>query len=1233
MSGVAIIGIGCRFPGGASDPETYWNLLCEGRSVISEIPDDRWSLEGFFDPEPDKPNRSYSRWGGFLDDVGDFDPDFFGLSIRETEAMDPQQRLLLMTGVEAIQDAGLRQSDLRQVETGVFVGASNIDYNLLARQRTGHGDIQAGTGTAFSILANRVSHQLDLRGPSLTVDTACSSSMVALDIACEKLLSGACGAALAGGVNILLDPRMFITFSRARMLSSRGEIRAFDAGADGFVRGEGAATVLLKRESDALRDGDRIYAVIRATAVNQDGATSTITAPNEKAQSRLFRKVAALAGITPSDVSFVEAHGTGTALGDPVEARAAGQVMGGANRKEPLLIGSVKSTIGHLEPAAGIAGTIKAALSLHKGAVPPSARFETPNPAIPFAELNIQVPQAVMPLADRGADGYALVNSSGFGGTNACAILQGASERTPAFVPVAPEKAGLCDAPGAPVPVPLSGPTEAHVRGWAATLSDALQAGGRLADVPLPALASALSQQHDASTFRAVIVARTVEELAEGLNCLASGTWNKDKGRADYPQIFEGRSRGAPRIAFTFTGQGGQWWAMGRSLIEQNAVVRGVIEEFDACFEPQAGWSVMQTLLADEQSTSIHDASVTPAVMFALQAALAALWRHVGVHPELVIGHSFGEVTAAHTAGSLEIEDVAHLVKYRGLIRHAVDRVGTMAAIGLGADDIEPLLPADGSIEIGAYNSASLITLSGEEGAIDTLIDDLQKRDPNLLARKLDLDFAWHSSWLDPAKEEFEDQVGRLAWKAPRLPVISTVTGKPRTRFDTRYWWQNLRQPVRFDKAVHLALDQGIDTFVEIGPLRTLSVPTAECAAEKGRDATTVTTLQRETDALQSFMQAVGQLYASGVDIDWENVLGHADARIRLPLYPWQLQHVWSQPDEATQVHFPKDHHPWLGSRKDGHDPVWINDLSLETHPILAEHRIGGKVVFPLACVIEVMRACARAHLDADVIELKDVQLHEALYLDSEDEYVFRTRFDPERSRILIHTRHRGVEAWSLYAEAYAYARDRFPALSFSAPPPGALAPGEFYSNGQDLGYGYGTGFRCLDQIRTAAGKAYGEIALPVEYGAGDQNRPCLLDACLQLILALQGDSPALFLPRAISRILITGRLGDRAVATASLSSDQRSDTLGADVSITEPNGQASMRLEGLSAAVVAAAPATHADRKDGPGAFHVETLKELDGTADERAVGIGSGRTLVVGDPACPACSALRRSLESEGP
>ncbi|MGI9387439.1 MAG: beta-ketoacyl synthase N-terminal-like domain-containing protein, partial [Methyloligellaceae bacterium] len=416
MSGVAIIGIGCRFPGGVSDPESYWNLLCEGRSVISDIPDDRWSLEGFFDPEPDKPNRSYSRWGGFLDDVSEFDPDFFGLSIRETEAMDPQQRLLLITAVEAIQDAGLRQSELRQDETGVFVGASNIDYNLLARQRTGHGDIQAGTGTAFSILANRVSHQLDLKGPSLTVDTACSSSMVALDIACEKLLSGACDAALSGGVNILLDPRMFITFSRARMFSPCGKIRAFDAGAYGFVRGEGAASVLLKRESDALRDENRIYAVIRATAINQDGATSTITAPNEAAQSRLFRKAVALAGIDPSDVNFVEAHGTGTALGDPVEARAAGRIMGGASRRKPLLIGSVKSSIGHLEPAAGIAGLIKAALSLHKGAVPPSAQFETPNPAIPFDELNIQVPQAVIPLADRGANGYALVNSSGFGG-------------------------------------------------------------------------------------------------------------------------------------------------------------------------------------------------------------------------------------------------------------------------------------------------------------------------------------------------------------------------------------------------------------------------------------------------------------------------------------------------------------------------------------------------------------------------------------------------------------------------------------------------------------------------------------------------------------------------------------------------------------------------------------------------------------------------------------------------
>jgi acyl transferase domain-containing protein len=421
LSAIAIVGIGCRFPGGAHDARSFWRLLREGKSAIREIPPERWSLDGFYDAAPDNPFRSYSKWGGFLDDIASFDPAFFGLSRREAEAMDPQQRILLQVAYEAAEYAGIPLESLRKRRTGVFVGVSNTDYGLLQRFEPGVADIQAGTDTALSIVANRVSNLLDLGGPSMGIDTACSSSLVALDIACRNLREGTVDAALAGGVNILLDPRMFMTFCRAHMLSPAGRIAAFDAAADGFVRGEGAGLVLLKRLDDALADGDRIYAVIKATAVNQDGSTDSITAPNPAAQKAMMRAVLHDAGIDAADISYVEAHGTGTPLGDPIEAGAIGAVFGQAPRQMPLLVGSVKCNIGHLEPAAGIAGLIKTALILSRGEVLPSINFATPNPRIAFDTLNIQVAAGGSPLAE---DAHAVVNSFGFGGTNACLVFK-----------------------------------------------------------------------------------------------------------------------------------------------------------------------------------------------------------------------------------------------------------------------------------------------------------------------------------------------------------------------------------------------------------------------------------------------------------------------------------------------------------------------------------------------------------------------------------------------------------------------------------------------------------------------------------------------------------------------------------------------------------------------------------------------------------------------------------------
>ena len=869
---VAIVGIGCRLPGGVNDARSYWSLLNSRTNAIREIPEDRWSLDGFYDPRPDNPTRSYSKWGGFLDDIASFDPDFFGLSRREAEAMDPQQRILLEVAYEAAEDAAMPLERLRDRPTGVYVGVSNTDYGLLQRFEFGVGDIQAGTGTALSIVANRISNVLDLNGPSLGVDTACSSSLVALDAACRALRDGTIDAALAGGVNVLLDPRMFLTFCRAHMLSWAGRIAAFDAGADGFVRGEGAGVVVLKRLDDALRDGDRIYATIEATAVNQDGRTDSITAPNPAAQKAMMRAALAAAGIAPREVAYVEAHGTGTPVGDPIEAEAIGEVLGRKGERTPVLVGTVKGNIGHLEPAAGIAGLIKTALVLAQAEIPPSANFAVPNPRIPFDTLNIEVVRERVVL-DPGRPQYALVNSFGFGGTNACALLARHAPPARAGRPRAIQKAMAAPRASRLVPVPISAPTKAHLAAWARTLAATVGEGGVLAGTSLELLAGALIRQRSHFDHRAVILARDHQDLAAKLVALAEGRdWPK-RDKADPPAIVTGsKRRQQGKLVFTCTGQGGQFWNMGRDFLESHPAFRRFVEEFDTLFAPAAGWSVLEALSASEHASRLHDPAVTPAAMFALQAGLAEVWKSIGVTPDILIGHSFGEVTAAYLAGVIELVDVVHLVNHRGLIRGHIDRIGAMAAIGLGEPELAAFLPADGSIEIGAYNSPSMVTVSGERAAIEELIVRLNKHDPNILARLLDLDFAWHSSWLEPGKAIFEIAVGERPWRAPSVPMISTVTGEFETRFDTHYWWRNLRYPVRFDRAVGLALDEGGTRFIELGPARTLSSPTAACAAAKGRDAMTATTLQRGQDnfefvrrgIVRSSMSPARTLHGSG---------------------------------------------------------------------------------------------------------------------------------------------------------------------------------------------------------------------------------------------------------------------------------------------------------------------------------------------------------------------------------
>ncbi len=1245
---IAIIGVGCRFPGGVRDAGSYWDLMQRGRCAIREIPPERWSLAGFHDPAPDLPDRSYSKWGGFLEDIGGFDPAFFGISPRDAEGMDPQQRLLLMVATEAAGDARLPLSSLRSATTGVFIGVSNIDYGLLQRYRPGTGEQQAGTGTALSIVANRVSNRLDLSGPSLGVDTACSSALVAVDIACRNLADGTCALALAGGVNVLLDPRMFITFSRAHMLSPTGRIRAFDAGADGFVRGEGVGVVLLKRLDEAARDGDPVVAVIEATAVNQDGRTGTITEPNGEAQAAMLRAALMRAGIEPGAISYVEAHGTGTPVGDPIEAKAIGAVLGNARgRAGALPVGSVKTNIGHLEPAAGIAGLIKAALVLQRREIPPSLGFERANPAIDLDGLGLEVAAKELPLGETRGTSRVLVNSFGFGGTNACAVLRSAEHfgrvkapalRADALRPGTQEN--VITANCGPLPIPISGPTRRHVEAFAARLVRAIDedefSGHSLAEI-----ASALAQQCDHGEHRLVIIAASFDELRERLDVVATGREMPKRDRRAPPDIVEGKPRTAPRLVLTMTGQGGQWWAMGRELFHLDPVFRGVFEDFDRVFAPVAGWSVIAELLADEKASRIDDAAITPAVMFAFQAGLAAIWRARGVEPSIVLGHSFGEVTAAYLAGGIGMADVARLVTHRGLIRGKVDRRGTMAAIGLGAEAIQAWLPADGSIEIGGYNSPGMVTLTGEEASIDSLIARLDAEDPPVLTRKLALDFAYHSSWFEPVEGVFKDDVGVLTTSAPKLPVISTVTGALNADFSADYWWRNLRQPVLYQQGIETALDMGGDVFLELGPHRTLSSMTAACAAAREQNVTTVSTLDRSWGDLVSLAVATAQLHVAGVAIDWKAVTGLDGRHVQLPARPWLLRDIWSEPGEAARHLRPAAVHPLAGRLVGGPTPIWSNEISLGSHPWLGDHRLDRACVMPAAAYLEMLVHAARHALECDRVELVDVLFPAALYIGPDDEIVVQTRFDPVLRRIDIHTRARGSEAWELRASARAYRFDGDTA-SLDAPrsKSGAktLDTDAFYRDAEALGYGWGRHFRRLQKIEIDAAGVTGVIRA-AEGGQAFSFDPAAIDSALQLTLATEDPSRrSRRIPQRIERVIANGRLGISVVARLTRHTALADGDDLCSIAIGDPtSGMLVERLHAKPWSQGSRAPSTprqplQAGRdlaSRGAPRFHLETFEPITLSAVRPAA---AGSWLMVGVRGCDASHRIASALMQRG-
>ncbi|MFG1343669.1 SDR family NAD(P)-dependent oxidoreductase [Xanthobacter autotrophicus DSM 431] len=1077
---IAVIGIGCRFPGGIASPEGYWSFLVGKRCGIREIPADRWNLNNYYDPDPEAAGRSYSKWGGFLTgDVFHFDPAFFDMAPREVISMDPQQRLLLQVAYEAVEDSGVPLRDLQKHRTGVFVGISTSDFSYSQRYRRVATDIFAGTGSAYSIAANRISHRLDLKGPSIALDTACSSALVAVDQAIRHLSMGTCDVALAGGVNMMLDPGPFIAFSSANMLSATGAIYTFDARADGFVRGEGCGLVVLKPLAKAVADGDRIYSVIRGSAVNQDGRTPTLTAPSDAAQTAMLENLVARTAIDPEDVGYVEAHGTGTPVGDPIEASAIGRVFGSPRVDRPVLVGSFKPNLGHLESASGIAGLIKIVLSTHHGVVPPNLNFERPNPNIPFDALGLAVPVEPTPYAGEHDVRLAVVNSFGFGGTNASVAVeswQGGRrsypERScpPALLrPLATPDAASHD----PVFIPLSANGKGALALWAEELADAVDEGGPLGAVPYQALSTALRTRRDHLNERAVVLAdEAARDLPLKLRTLALGA-DAPADEAIAPYIVTGRAK-PRRLAFTFSGQGGQWWAMARRLLTEDRTYRTFVETFDEALKPYTGWSVIAEVTRDEATSRINDADVTQAAIFSNQVGLYHMWRERGLVPELLVGHSFGEVAATHIAGCIDLETCARIIYHRGRIPHGSKRRGAMATLGVTHEQLAPLLPGDGSVVVAAYNGPTAQTISGMEAPVDAVLAEVRRLYPDVTARRLTMDFGWHSPHLDDCEAMFREGLGEISWQPPALPIVSTVTGVLETRFDAEYWWQNLRQPVSYKRAIDFCLDLGIDAFLELGPHRTVTPLIHGIAQERGASVVAVSSLERQGDDRLVMARSMANLFVNGVSLDaMQDSAGHderAGEPLALPRRPWANERLLQLPLEARQFLFDGDRHPLLGWRETAPDPAWTNEITLKSTKYLGDHRPGGDCLFPTVGYLEMMAGALREVFGPAPVELRDFKIFDALSIGAEDVVLLRTTYDPVTSRVRIFSMKRDTEEdWRLRVEAYGWQHP------FTLPPAHfdpevlkttpAITKDDFYRLTARHGLDYGPSFQAVEAM------------------------------------------------------------------------------------------------------------------------------------------------------------------------
>ncbi len=1146
---IAIVGMGCRFPGGVDDPESYWRLLEEGRDAIGSL-DERWQLIG------SRPAEEAPDWGGLLKEVDLFDAEFFGISPREAITLDPQHRLLLEVTWEALEDAGILPRALEGSQAGVFVGVCWTDYaNAVREIRDDAKDAYAGTGNMPSVAAGRISYTLGLHGPCLTLDTACSSSLVTTHLACESLRRGECDIALAGGVNLLLSAETMTMMSRLQALSPQGRCRTFDASANGFVRGEGCGMLVLKRLSDAQRDGNRIWATIRGSAVNQDGRSNGLTAPNGAAQEALIRSALRAARLTPESVGYVEAHGTGTSLGDPIELEALRNVIGAPRGDSSrCFVGSVKTNLGHLEGAAGVAGLMKAVLTLSHGRIPKNLNFRTLNPRIQLAGSSLAIASEGAAWPRGEASRIAGVSSFGISGTNAHVILE---ERPAAMESTAPSRSAEL--------VVLSARTEGALRAGADRLRRHLDSHPEL---PLGDVAHGLMTTRATMEHRLALSVPTREALLEALETASRGEAPTTGGSPS--------SISSSKVVFVFPGQGSQWLGMGRELLSEEPSFREAMTSCDRAIAQEVGWSVIEAIGASDADSLLTRVDVIQPVLFAMGVSLAALWRSWGVMPSAVVGHSMGEVAAACVSGALSLSDGAAVICRRSRLLRRIDGQGDMVLVDLGADEAHEAL---GSLRtrasVAVSNSLHSTVLSGERAAMAELVERLQRR--GLTCRRVNVDYASHSPQVDPLLGDLVAALESLRPTSSAVPMHSTLTGTvlagPELR--AQYWADNLRQPVRFALVIQKLLSEGFTHFVEMSPHPILVAAVEELREGAGTPGVSTGSLRRDQPERLTLLESLARLYVHGHALDPRGLFPAGARRVPLPTYPWQRERYWVEPPTLRAGGGIQTSHPILGVRVGwaGAEAAYETVLSATQPPWLADHRVGDQVIVPATAVAELVRAAGEEHRGGAPCQVVSLVLQVPMVISNLGSLRVQLVLSERGTQASIYSQPAHPTKspnWTLHATAELGPAPPAPPrtedlTSIRRRCAEAMDLEATYEAFASMGLAYGSSFRGLRALWRGTGESLAEISLdPGVTVDGYGLHPALLDAGLQSILVAVGAefSGDPVLPFELGRVVIHQSGVTSAVVHARLVEPASADWAVADVTVMTGSGAVIAQLE-----------------------------------------------------------------------